>query len=85
MRSQAIAAILAGLTVLVGGEYVRAASHGFGVDGFGADVTGTITATAAIGPAELDPVFQQKLLERVRGRYERAHTLGVPESRQGQI
>jgi hypothetical protein len=80
MRSQAIATVLAGLTVLVGGEYVRAASHAFG-----ADVTGTIAAAPAVGPAELDPAFQQKLLERVRGRYERAHTLGVRATQQGQI
>lgn len=73
MRSQAIAAVLAGLAVLIGGEYVRAASHGFG-----SDVTGTIDVAPALGPAELDPVFQQKLLERVRGRYERAHSLGAP-------
>ena len=72
MRSQAIAAVLAGLTVLVGGEYVRAASHAFG-----SDVTGTISAAASVGPAELDPAFQQKLLERARGRYSRVHPLSA--------
>ena len=80
MRSQAIAAILAGFTILIGGEYVRAASHAFD-----ADVTGTFAAAPAVGPAELDPVFQQKLLERARGRYERVHTLGVQPSQQSQI
>ena len=70
MRSQAIAAVLAGLTVIAGGEYVRAASHGFG-----ADVTGTVNAAPSFGAAELDPAFQHKLLERVRGRYDRVHPL----------
>ncbi len=72
MRSQAIAAILAGLAVMIGGEYVRAASHVFD-----ADVTGTVNVIASIGPAELDPAFQQKLLERVRGRYDRVHPLVI--------
>ena len=72
MRSQAIAAVLAGLAVMVGGEYVRAASHALGTD-----ITGTVNVIAAVGPAELDPAFQQKLLERVRGRYERVHPLGA--------
>ena len=72
MRSQAIGAVLAGLAVMVGGEYVRAASHAYG-----SEVTGTINAASAVGPAELDPAFQQKLLERARGRYERVHPLGA--------
>ena len=72
MRSQAIAAILAGLTVMVGAEYVRAASHALGTE-----ITGTINAAPSVGPAELDPAFQQKLLERVRGRYDRVHPLGA--------
>lgn len=74
VRSQAIAAVLAGLTVLMAGEYVRAASHAYDTD-----ITGTVTI-ASLGPAELDPVFQQKLLERARGRYERAHPLGAQEN-----
>jgi hypothetical protein len=73
MRSQAIAAVLAGLTVLIGGQYVRAASHVI----LNGDVTGAINVAASVGPAELDPGFQQKLLERARGRYERLHTLGA--------
>jgi hypothetical protein len=72
IRDQAIAAVLAGLTVMVGGEYVRAASHAFS-----SDVTGSINVAAAVGPAELDPAFQQKLLERVRGRYDRVHPLSA--------
>jgi hypothetical protein len=74
MRSQAIAAVLAGLTVLMAGESIRAASHAFDTD-----VTGTITV-ASMGAAELDPAFQQKLLERARGRYERVHPLGAQEN-----
>jgi len=58
--------------VMAGGEYVRAASHAFGLD-----VTGTISAAPSVGPAELDPAFQQKLLERVRGRYDRVHPLVI--------
>jgi hypothetical protein len=77
IRDQAIAAVLAGLTVMVGGEYVRAAAHAFGSHALGSDVTGTINVAAAVGPAELDPAFQQKLLERVRGRYDRVHPLGA--------
>jgi len=72
MRSQAIAAVLAGLTMMAGGEYVRAASHAFGTE-----ITGTINAAPSVGPAELDPAFQQKLLQRARGRYERVHSLGA--------
>jgi hypothetical protein len=72
MRSQAIAAVLAGLTVMIGAEYVRAASHAFDPD-----VTGTANVLASVGPAELDPAFQQKLLERVRGRYDRVHPLNA--------
>lgn len=72
IRSQAIAAVLAGLTVMVGGEYVRAASHAFG-----AEITGSIKVVPSVGPAELDPTFQQKLLERVRGRYDRVHPLST--------
>jgi hypothetical protein len=72
MRSQAIAVVLAGLTVMAGGEYVRAAAHVLGTE-----ITGTINAALSIGPAELDPAFQHKLLERVRGRYDRVHPLGA--------
>lgn len=70
VRSQAIAVVLAGLTMMVGGEYVRAASHAFG-----AEITGSINAVSSVGPAELDPAFQHKLLERARGRYDRVHPL----------
>jgi hypothetical protein len=82
MRSQAIAAVLAGLTVMIGGECVRAAAH---YDAFGMDVTGTVASSAMFGPAELDPAFQQKLLERARGRYEHVHPLDVQTPQQGKI
>jgi hypothetical protein len=72
MRSQAIAVVLAGLTVMIGGEYVRAASHAFGTE-----ITSTVNVASSVGPAELDPAFQQKLLDRARGRYERVHPLGA--------
>jgi hypothetical protein len=72
MRSQAVAIVLAGLTIMVGGEYVRAASHVFGTE-----LTGSINVASSVGPAELDPAFQQKLLERARGHYERTHPLGA--------
>jgi hypothetical protein len=82
MRSQAIAAVLAGFTVMIGGECVRAASHAFD-----ADTTGSIDVASSVvlGPAELDPAFQHKLLERSRGRYDRVHPLDVPAPQQGRI
>jgi hypothetical protein len=82
MRSQAIAAVLAGLTVMIGAECVRAAAH---YNASGTDVTGTVATSAMFGPAELDPAFQQKLLERVRGRYERVHPLTVQPLQPGKI
>lgn len=78
MRSQAVAAILAGFAVVVGAECVAAASHH---DMFDTDVTGTVNQAAAMfGPAELDPAFQQKLLQRTRGRYEHVHPLDLNKS-----
>jgi hypothetical protein len=82
MRSQAIAAVLAGLTVMIGAECVRAAVHH---DAFGMDVTGTVASSAMFGPAELDPAFQHKLLERTRGRYDRVHPLDAQAPLQGKI
>ena len=82
MRSQAIATILAGLVVMIGAECVRAASHAFDTE-----TTGTINAASSVilGPAELDPVFQHKLLERTRGRYDHVHPLDVQAPQQGKI
>ncbi len=82
MRSQAIAAVLAGMTVMIGAECVRAAAH---FDAYGMDVTGTVASSTTSGPAELDPAFQHKLLERVRGRYERVHPLNVTAPQPGKI
>jgi hypothetical protein len=77
MRSQAVAAILAGFAIVVGAECVAAASHH---EMFDADVTGTVNQAAVFGPAELDPAFQQKLLQRSRGRYEHTHPLDLNKS-----
>jgi hypothetical protein len=70
MRSQAVAVVLAGLTIMAAGQYVRAASHVLGTE-----ITGTVNVVSSVGPAELDPAFQQKLLDRARGRYEHVHPL----------
>jgi hypothetical protein len=78
-RSQAIAAVLAGLTVMVGVDCVRAASHHDTI-GFEDEIS-----SAELLPAELDPAFQQKLLERTRGRYDRVHPLAVRLPQQGKI
>jgi hypothetical protein len=82
MRSQAVAAVLAGFVMVIGAECVGAASHH---DTFDSDLTGTVDQPAIFGPAELDPVFQQKLLQRIRGRYERAHPLDLPTPQSGKI
>jgi hypothetical protein len=71
MRAKLVAVGLALAAVLVGAEYVRAEVHQPGTDG-------TIVESASpagLGAAELDPIFAQKLVERVRGPYERSHRL----------
>jgi hypothetical protein len=73
MRSQAVAAILAGFAIVIGAECVGAASRHDMFDA--AEGTGTVNQAVVFGPAELDPAFQQKLLQRTRGRYERVHPL----------
>jgi len=71
MRAKLAAVGLAFVAVLVGAEYVRAA----------VDQTETyinvveFASPAGLVAAELDPVFAQKLVERVRGPYERSHRL----------
>jgi hypothetical protein len=67
---------------MVGAECVRAASHAFDTE-----TTGTIDIASSVtfGPAELDPVFQRKLLERTRGRYDHVHPLDVQAPQQGKI
>jgi hypothetical protein len=82
MRSQAVAAILAGFAMVIGAECVGAAAHH---DMFDSDVTGAVNQPAAFGPAELDPVFQQKLLQRSRGRYERVHPLDLQAPQSSKI
>jgi hypothetical protein len=79
-RSQAIAAVLAGLAIMIGGECVSAASHHDGTD-----ITGSVNTAAILGPAELDPAFQHKLLERTRGRYEHVHPLDLNAIQPGKI
>jgi hypothetical protein len=79
-RSQAIATVLAGLAITIGAQCVSAASHHDGDD-----VTGSVNQAAVFGPAELDPAFQHKLLERTRGRYEHAHPLDLNAIRPGKI
>ncbi|MGB7885608.1 MAG: hypothetical protein WCD52_06205 [Xanthobacteraceae bacterium] len=77
MRSQAVAAILAGFAIASApSAWARASHH----EMFDADVTGTDNQEAVFGPAELDPAFQQKLLQRSRGRYEHAHPLDLNKS-----
>lgn len=65
-----IAAVIV-LLVLFGAECVRAAINH-------QETIKTVVAipSYAFVPAELDPVFQQKLAQRMRGRYERSHTAG---------
>ena len=68
MRAKFMAAGLAVMAVLIGAECVRA-----GVVHY--DVTGSIAQSAsatALIAAELDPAFAQKLVDRVRGPYERS-------------
>jgi hypothetical protein len=68
--------------MVIGAECVGAASHH---DMFESDITGTVNQPAASGPAELDPAFQQKLLQRVRGRYDRVHPLDLQTPQSGKI
>ena len=70
MRSQAIAVVLAGLTMMVGGEYVGAASHALG-----ADITGTINAAAVSWSGGTRPGISAKAPGTGRGRYDRVHPL----------
>lgn len=37
----------------------------------------TMVPSALLLPAELDPIFQQKLVQRIRGPYERSHLLNL--------
>jgi hypothetical protein len=57
--------IIVGLSVLTGAHYAPAA----------ADQKSVVVPSALLLAAELDPVFQQKLVQRIRGPYERCHSL----------
>jgi hypothetical protein len=71
MRAKLGAVGLAVVAVLIGAEYVRAA-----VDQPETYVNVIDFASpAGLVAAELDPVFAYKLVERVRGPYERSHRL----------
>jgi len=37
----------------------------------------TTVPSALLLPAESDPIFQQKLVQRIRGPYERSHPLNL--------
>jgi len=71
MRAKLVAVGLALVAVLIGAEYVRAEVYQPGTDGTIAE----FASPAGLGAAELDPIFAQKLVERVRGPYERSHRL----------
>ena len=64
MRSKLIIVALALVVMLIGAEYVRAG--GEHRDGFEVGANDSIAA-------ELDPVFAQKLVDRMRGPYARSH------------
>jgi hypothetical protein len=72
-------AVLALLAVLIGAECVRA-----GVSNY--EATGSIVAATAptdLVAAELDPVFMQKLAQRCRASFERAHAMSVQQRDRG--
>ncbi len=64
---------LALIVVLVGAEYVRAASSHRDAIGPAAESA----VPAQLAAAELDPVFMQKLADRSRARYQRSHPLSA--------
>jgi hypothetical protein len=71
MRAKLVAVGLALVAVLIGAEYVRAAvdqpeTH---------ESVAESASPAGLVAAELDPIFAYKLVERVRGPYERSHRL----------
>jgi hypothetical protein len=71
VRAKLVAVGLALVAVLVGAEYVRAEVYQPATD----RTTIESASPAGLGAAELDPIFAQKLVERVRGPYERSHRL----------
>lgn len=73
MRAKLVAVGLTLIAVLIGAEYVRAAAD----QPAKYENVAESTSPAGLVAAELDPVFAQKLVERVRGPYERSHRLIV--------
>ena len=62
--------ITVGFSVLAGAHCARAAA----TDQKSVE---TMVPSVLLLPAELDPVFQQKLVQRIRGPYERSHPLNL--------
>jgi hypothetical protein len=58
--------IIAGLTVLAGAECARAATTN-------QQSPETMVSSVLLLPAELDPIFELRLVQRIRGPYERSH------------
>jgi len=70
MRSHPIkVAVIVALSVLAGAECVGAAINRHE----GIEAVIAVPASAVLPPAELDPAFAQKLVERMRGPFERSH------------
>jgi hypothetical protein len=62
--------IIIGLSVLAGMHCARAvATDQRSIE--------TMVPSPLLLPAEADPVFQQKLVQRIRGPYERSHLLNL--------
>jgi hypothetical protein len=62
--------IIAGLSVLAGAHYAYAAATN-------QKLVETMAPSVLFLPAEFDPIFQQKLVQRIRGPYERSHLLNL--------
>jgi hypothetical protein len=69
LRSKLIPMVV-GLSVLAGAHCARAAATS-------QKSPETTVPRVLLLPAELDPIFQQKLVQRVRGPYERCHPLNL--------
>jgi hypothetical protein len=65
--------VIVGLSTLTGAQWARAAVSD-------RDLIQPELSSALLRPAELDPVFGQKLVLRFRGPYERCHPLSVQTS-----
>lgn len=65
--------VIVALVALIGAQCVGAAVKHHATN---ADLSAP--SAAALPAAELDPVFQQKLVQRARGPFERAHPSNPP-------